>query len=219
LDVELAILYAILDRMLGGRGDAPPPRRAPSDIELPLAARIVRVFLTSLREAWQNILPLQFETLQVGSHPRLIRVLPADETVAVVGFALTIGNRQGMMRLCLPCRALRQIADKLSGGRTEPSAATESEEGASERDGAGKTGAEVTVTLATTSITRSELRSLRVGDIILTETPADAPAIVSIDGVARFHAKPGASAGRKAAAISDPEAKADGATGEDRATA
>ena len=43
LDVELAILYPMLDRLLGGgHDDEPSPRRPPSDIELPLAARIVR---------------------------------------------------------------------------------------------------------------------------------------------------------------------------------
>ena len=128
LDVELAILYPMLDRLLGGHGDDPPPRRPPTDIELPLAGRIVRLFLKDLHEAWQGVLPLRFEVLQVGSHPRLLRVLPSDETVVLVSFALTIGNRQGMMRLCLPCRAIRQIADKLTArGRMEPSAAARQE--------------------------------------------------------------------------------------------
>ena len=128
LDIELAILYPMLDRLLGGHADDPPPRRPPSDIELPLAGRIVRVFLKDLQEAWQGVLPLRFEVLQVGSHPRLLRVLPSDETVVLVSFALTIGNRQGMMRLCLPCRAIRQIADKLTArGRMEPSAAVAQE--------------------------------------------------------------------------------------------
>ncbi len=214
LDVELAILYPILDRMLGGRGDEPPPRRALSDIELPLAARIVRVFLANLRDVWQNILPLQFESLQVGSHPRLLRVLPADETVVVLGFTLSIGNRQGMMRLCLPCRALRQVADKLSGGgRMEPSAAREPEADSRER------GADVAVTLATTSISASELRGLCVGDVIVTETPADAPAVVSIDGAATFCGRPGVSQGKKAIAITQQRVDEDRVTGENNATA
>jgi flagellar motor switch protein FliM len=209
LDVELAILYPILDRLLGGRADAPSPRRPPSDIELPLAGRIVRVFLRELQEAWERVLPLQFEVLQVGSHPRLLRVLPCDETVVLISFALTIGNRQGMMRLCLPCRAIRQAADKLTGrGWTQPSAATESVDISSECGDSGNPGAEVGVTLATTSIAASELYGLRVGDIIVTETSADTPAVVSIDGMPRFRGKPGASQGQKAIVLLLPAADA-----------
>ena len=206
LDVELAILYPILDRLLGGHGDDPPPRRSPTDIELPLAGRIVRLFLKDLHEAWRDVLSLRFEVLQVGSHPRLLRVLPSDETVVLVSFALTIGTRQGMMRLCLPCRAIRQIADKLTArGRMEPSAAVASGEGSTDDADDCSPGAEVAVTLASTSITASELAGLCVGDVIVTETAADSPAVVSIDSQPRFHGKPGASQGRKAVVLSPPD--------------
>jgi flagellar motor switch protein FliM len=205
LDVELAILYPIIDRLLGGRADDPPPRRAPSDIELPLAGRIVRVFLTNLREVWQGVLPLRFEVLQVGSHPRLLRVLPSDETAVLLSFAIVIGNQQGMMRLCLPCRAIRRIADRLADrGRMESPVATDHEEGSTDCGASDGPGAEVAVTLATTSITASELSGLRIGDIIVTETTPDSPAVVLIDGTPRFRGKPGASQGRKAVALSLP---------------
>jgi flagellar motor switch protein FliM len=204
LDVELAILYPILDRLLGGgHADEPSPRRPPSDIELPLAARFVRLFLKELQEAWQSVLPLQFETLQVGSHPRLLRVLPSDETVAVVRFAVTIGNRQGMMRLCLPGRAIRRIADKLAD-QTRDAASDAAEDAPSDNADDASRGAELVATLATTSIAASDLDGVRVGDIILTETAADTPAVVSIDGQPKFHAKPWASQGRKAVVLSSP---------------
>ena len=46
--------------------------------------------------------------------------------------------------------------------------------------------------MATSSIAAGDLRSLRVGDIIATETDAASAAIVSIDGKPKFRAKPGA---------------------------
>ncbi len=206
LDVELAILYPILDRLLGGHGDDPPPRRPPTDIELPLAGRIVRLFLKDLHEAWRGVLPLRFEVLQVGSHPRLLRVLPSDETVVLVSFALTIGNRQGMMRLCLPCRAIRRIADKLTARcRMQPSSTSVSGEGSTNDAADCSLGVEVAVALASTSIAASELAGLCVGDVIVTETAADSPAVVSIDGQPRFGGKPGACQGRKAVVLSPPD--------------
>jgi flagellar motor switch protein FliM len=189
LDVELAILYPLLDRMLGGGHEhEPPPRRALSDVELPLAARIARVFLEQLRQTWQSVLPMRFEVLQVESRPQRLRALPSEETVAVVGFALTIGDQHGMMRLCVPCRALRQIGDKLAGSPAEDDDASL---------------AELVVTLATSSIAVGDLRGLHVGDIITTETDADSAATVSIDGELKFRAKPGVCDGRKAVVLSE----------------
>jgi flagellar motor switch protein FliM len=189
LDVELAILYPMLDRMLGGgHENEPPPRRALSDVELPLAARIARLFLDHIRQAWQSVLPLQFEVLQVESHPQRLRALPSEETAAIVDFTLTIGEQQGMMRLCVPCRAIRQLGDKLAGSSREVDDASF---------------AEVAATLATSSIAVGDLRGLHVGDILVTESDVDSAAIVSIDGQPKFHAKPGACDGRMAVVLSE----------------
>jgi flagellar motor switch protein FliM len=196
LDVELAILYPMLDRMLGGgHEDEPPPRRALSDIELPLAARVARAFLERLRLVWQEVVPLKFEVLQVESQPRRLRALPSEETVVIVGFALTIGGQQGMMRLCVPCRAVRQLADKLTGVRTVIDADI-----ADEVDGSLT---EAVVTLASTSLAAGDLRGLHVGDVIATETDADGAAIVSIGGAPKFRGKPGACDGCKAVVLSE----------------
>jgi flagellar motor switch protein FliM len=189
LDVELSILYPMLDRMLGGgHENEPPPRRALSDVELPLAARIARLFLDHLRQAWQSELPLRLDVLQVESHPKRLRVLPSEETVAILDFSLTIGEQHGMMRLCVPCRAIRQIADKLASDSLDVEDASL---------------AEVAATLATSSIAVGDLRGLRAGDIIVTETDVDSAAIITIDGLPKFRAKPGMCDGRKAAVLSE----------------
>ena len=59
------------------------------------------------------------------------------------------------------------------------------------------------VTLAETQISAGELADLRVGDIIATETAAEGPAIVSIEGTAKFRAKPGVFQGRKAVRLTE----------------
>ena len=123
LDVELAILYPILDRMLGGRGDEPPPRRPPSDIELPLAGRIVRVFLDESSAKSGRTFSRCSSNCCKSEPPALLRVLPADETVVLLGSRF---DRQsaGYDAAVLAVPGVRQVADKLSrGGRMEPSAA------------------------------------------------------------------------------------------------
>lgn len=193
LDIEPSILHPMIDRLLGGGGEEePPPDRPLTEVELCLAARIVRLFLQECRHAWENVVDLKLDVLQVESNPRLLRVLPADELVILVGFELSVGELSGLMRFCLPCRAIQSVGDKLLPenpapiNRSIPSLL-----------------AEVRATLAETSITAAELADLCVGDIIATETAVDSPAMVSVQGVSKFHAKPGVYQGHKAVRLTE----------------
>jgi flagellar motor switch protein FliM len=189
LDIEPAILYPMIDRLLGGRGDEPPPERPLSDIELPLALRIIRLFVERLRRVWNSTGELKFEVAQVESNPRLLRVLPADEAVVAVGFQVSVGDIQGLMRLCLPCRAVQRLGDR----QTHPSARRENDDLV-----------ELAVTLATTPIASGDLKGLRVGDIIATETAAGTPVIVSIAGEPKFRGQPGVCQGHNAVRLIEP---------------
>ena len=57
--------------------------------------------------------------------------------------------------------------------------------------------------LADTHITTGDLIGLRVGDVITTEKDIHSPIAVSVEGVVKYHAKPGAFKGRKAIEIAD----------------
>jgi flagellar motor switch protein FliM len=192
LDIEPSILHPMIDRLLGGAAEDEPPRRPLTDIEWCLAARIVRVFLEECRSAWRPVVDLKFDVLQVESNPRLLRILPADELVVLVGFEVAIGELRGMVRFCLPCRALERLGDRLLPEHPVPINQPGSDPLAAIR-----------VTLAETQISARELADLRVGDIIATETAADSLASVSIEGATKFRAKPGTYQGRKAIRLTE----------------
>jgi flagellar motor switch protein FliM len=196
LDIERPILYPMIDRLLGGAADnEPPPRRPLSDIEVSLAARITRLFLKHLDAAWKKWVELKLDVLQVESDGRSSRILSSDEPLVLVAFQVNVGQSHGLIRLAIPCRAVRQIHElcQVDG----------SSDSQQEQPG-GAQAVLLEVVLAISSIGSEELASLRVGDIIATETAADAPAIVSIDGKPRFHASAGLCEGRKAIRLLEP---------------
>jgi flagellar motor switch protein FliM len=193
LDIEPAILQPMIDRLLGGAGEAEPPWGRPlTEIELCLTSRIVRMFLQECCSAWKSVLDLRLDVLQVEDNPRLLRILPADELVMLARLEITAGPRRGALRFCLPCRAIQRIGDRLSS-EPLPSLARPLPMSL----------ADVRVTLAETQITAGQLADLRVGDIIATETAVDSPATVSIDGAAAFLAKPGVYQGRRAVRLTE----------------
>lgn len=201
LDINPSILYPIIDRLLGGGKESSPVSRRPlTEIELTLVSRITSLFLRELRIAWENVLELQLHVVRVESNPQLVQIVPPNEVVVLISFELTIGDVRGMMNLCIPFNSIERIGGKLTANTWFAYGTSEvSEESrqalSSQIDGAS---VELGVTLAETTITTEDLLELRVGDVITTSKDAREPLKVSVNGVTKFLAYPGAFKGRKA---------------------
>ena len=60
LDINLSLLFPIIDRLLGGGSDPTPPARRPlTEIELRLVSRITDLFCKEMKHAWENVLELE----------------------------------------------------------------------------------------------------------------------------------------------------------------
>jgi len=207
LDINPSILYPIIDRLLGGgRETGPPARRPLTEIELRLVARITTLFLEELRRAWENVLELKLSVARVESNPQLVQIVPPNEVVVLISFEVTLGEIRGMMNLCIPFNSIERIGNKLSAnswvsyGRRHATADTIQQVTKNLRGAL----VEVIAHLADTKISTGDLLGLRVGDIITTEKDVNAPLSVSVEGVPKFKARPGALKGRKAIQVEQP---------------
>jgi flagellar motor switch protein FliM len=108
-----------------------------------------------------------------------------------------------MMNLCIPFNSIERIGNKLSAnswisyGKRTSNPQTRDLLGTSMRDAL----VEMVVRLAETRISTGDLIGLRVGDIITTEKDQSETLDVLVQGVPKFHARPGACKGRKAIQI------------------
>ena len=206
LDINPSILYPIIDRLLGGGREAGPLARRPlTEIELRLVSRITGLFLHELQHAWENVIDLKLEVVQVESNPQLVQIVPPNEVVVLISFELTIGDLRGMINLCIPYNAIERIGGKLSANSWisygKRQATPESIEQISRKVYTSLV--DVNVRLAQTHINTGELIGLKVGDIITTEKDVHSPLVVSVEGIPKFLANAGAFKGRKAIVIHD----------------
>jgi flagellar motor switch protein FliM len=204
LDINPSILYPIIDRLLGGgREGGPLARRPLTEIELRLVSRITGLFLDELHHAWENVLDLKLQVVQVESNPQLVQIVPPNEVVVLISFELTIGDLRGMMNLCIPYNAIERIGGRLSANSWSAYGRFQSTpESVQQISSAVCTSlVEICVRLAQTRISAGELISLRVGDIITTQKDVHSPLVVSIEGVPKYGARPGAFKGQKAICI------------------
>jgi flagellar motor switch protein FliM len=201
LDINLSLLFPIIDRLLGGGNDAAPPARRPlTEIELRLVSRITDLFCKEMKHAWENVLDVDLSIDRVESNPQLVQIVPPNEVVVLISFEITLGDARGMMNLCIPFNSIERISNRLSANNWVSYGTKKATPENIKRISGQLSDAvvEVVVELAETNISTSDLIGLRVGDIIATEKDVERPLVVSIEGRPKFHAQPGAFKGRKA---------------------
>ncbi len=197
LDLSPALLYPILDCLLGGGKQAfPLPQRPPTELEQRLAKRVVRMLLDELHDAWEPLLAVNLSIERIESQAQRVRVVAPGEGVATLTFQARVAEQSGELTLCLPHRAIRKIVDKLLVGEFHggDAAALQLLPGT---DGE----AELTAYFDAESISATELDNLRVGDVLLSDLDIDGLIDVSVDGRPTFKARPGAAQGRRAIAL------------------
>jgi flagellar motor switch protein FliM len=205
LDVNPNLLYAMIDRLLGGgREPGLIALRPLTEIELRLASRVTKLFLRELEQAWQPTTELSLTIDRVESNPRLVLSAPSNEVVVLAGFETRINELRGAITLCLPAASLAPFAARISPAAERSSSPGLTKGSAPPPEGdTARASVELVVLLAETKIPIPDLHNLRVGDIIATEQKVGSPLAVTVEGKISFCAHPGAVEGRKAVRIEE----------------
>ncbi|MDR1957522.1 MAG: flagellar motor switch protein FliM [Planctomycetaceae bacterium] len=206
LDINPSVLYPMIDRMLGGgREPSLTTRRPLTEIELRLVSRITNLFLNEMKHAWENVLELDLKVIQVESNPQLIQIVPPNEVVVLVCFEVALIEVRGIINLCIPYNAIERISGKLASnswvtyGRRQATPQSIEKISKSIRNML----VELKVKLGHTKIALNDLMQLRVGDVICTQKNVNTPLLVSVEGIPKYWAKPGAYKGYTAIQIED----------------
>ena len=169
LEISTNVVYAIIDRMLGGIGLAPEKVRSFTEIEIVLIERIVRQILQIMNNSWSNIIDADFKLEQIETNAQFAQLASPNETIAIITLDAHIGDVQGMMNICIPYLVIEPIINQLS------SRYWFSEQYADENDRKladvlasqiETTELELKAVLGKTEINVKDLLELQVGDVI-----------------------------------------------------
>jgi flagellar motor switch protein FliM len=203
LELSPLIIYPIIDRLLGGSNqDLFIPQRAMTVIEQRLIQRILNRGMSALTEAWESVKQIQFSLGEMESNPHIVQIVPPNEVVVVINFEIKMTSRAGTMNLCIPFNVIEPLVEHLSSRNwTSPQRKGERVwEPAIGRRLSDAT-LEITGILAETTMTIGELRNLEVGDVVMTEKPASAPAAILAGGQPKFFGELGQYRGKRALKI------------------
>jgi len=112
LEVNPAIAFAMIDRMLGGAGRPLSLARALTEIEQNVLDSVVKILLDGLTEGWRPIVQLAFGIQGHETRPRMLQVVSLNEVVVMVVFEAKIGEATGMLNLCIPASIVENTASQ-----------------------------------------------------------------------------------------------------------
>lgn len=193
LDMSNNILFAIIERMLGGSGENNIiPDREYTEIEITLMERIFKRFCIYIQDALQNIPNCRVTLRQIDTNSRFIKAIRMEEIVEVVVYNVTVDKISGTFTACIPYSFVQAAAfmnDKDSDSSDGASASEE--ERKRHLTELQDTTVEVRGILGTATLSLQELNDLQVGDVIRLDQKNGDPILVTVNGNKWFWGEPG----------------------------
>jgi len=205
--IDLNLVFSIIDRLLGGPGWYPQKLRDLTDIERTLMQRFMARMLNSYRESWNYLLTLSLKIEALDSNPQFIpRIIPLDQIVAFVSCELKVGDMTGVMNFCLPYLVLQQIGPQLSDFQWSPSVVAgrgmTDEDIAQLARNVERAPVDVKVELGKTIVSLRDLIALQPGDLLMFDKSVDEPLAVTVNDREKFKVFPGVNRDKLAVRVS-----------------
>lgn len=205
IEIKQNLVFAIIDRMLGGRGEFTGKIRELTDIERTVVERVIMRMLELLEEAWSTVVDVRFRYENLETNPFFVQICPATDMVLLVIMKLKVGDVEGMISICIPYFLMEPIMDKLSSQQWFASTGRRSDEGAGElvRRHLDRVRVPVALELGHTVLSVSDILQVSVGDVIKLDDKVGDLLDVRVGNTVKFRAVPGTSNGNFAAEISE----------------
>ena len=191
LEMEYSLVFTLLDRLLGGPG-RPVERAAFTDIERPLVLALAERMMLAFKSAWESILQIDPHIEGMETSAQFVQIAPPSDIVIAVLMEARVSDRRDAMSLCVPHMVIKPITPRLSsqnwvassGKRTTPllrQALTQH---------LCHSPLTCVARLGRTTMRLRELLQLKVGDLIVLDTPAHGAIDLLVEGRGKFRGKP-----------------------------
>ncbi|MFK2825004.1 flagellar motor switch protein FliM [Bacillus sp. B190/17] len=194
MEVNPNIAYAVLDRLLGGRGESVNHVEGLTEIETKIMSNVFERAFENYREAWVNLVEIDPLMTNFEVNPQFLQMVSPNETVVVISLDTTIGETTGMINICIPHVVLEPIIPQLSVHywmQNPDRKERKPEEVENLQNRIQKAEVSVVSELGGATITIEDFLALANGDVIELEKSIDEPLIVKVGDVPKFIAQPG----------------------------
>lgn len=203
LEVNLGLVFTIIDRLFGGKGIPIEKLRAITDVEETVVRRLVLRMLSDLRDAWQVVGDIKPKLDFIETNPQFVQIVPPNDMVLLITFEIRIGDTEGILNLCIPYIVLEPIVTKLNAQFFYANVTKQfsDEELEAIKTKLKRSIVPVVAELGSTPMKFRDLVNLRVGDCIRLNNRVDEELKIKIANMYKFLATPGISGSSRAVTI------------------
>lgn len=193
MEVNPNIAYAMLDRLLGGKGTPVNKVDSLTEIETRIMSQLFQRTLESFTEAWSSVIEIDPIMEELEVNPQFLQMVSPNETVVVISLSTTIGETSGMINICLPHVVLEEILPKLSVHYWMQTKRKQRQQGEVEKLERTIHTAPLLIQaeLGQSEITIQEFLNLGVGDVIELNQSINEPLNIIVGGEYKYKAQPG----------------------------
>jgi len=186
------LVFSIIDRMLGGKGEFSGKVRELTDIEKTVTERVMMRMLELLEDSWSTVVDVRFRFESMESNPFFVQICPPRDMVLLVIMKLKVGDIEGMMSLCFPYFLMEPIVDKLSSQQWFASTSRKRDE--DEREcivsSLGSVRIPLSLELGHTVLSLADVYALEPGDVIRLDETRESDISIRVGNHVRFKARP-----------------------------
>jgi flagellar motor switch protein FliM len=200
IELNPAVAFAMIDRILGGSGESGAPQRALTEIEQNVVDAVIKLILDHLTETWRPVIDIRFHIHARETRPQMLQVASWNEVVVLLAFDLKVGETRGLLNLCVPASVIEATGAGFSQGwqqtRREPTAVEQQWL----TENLGRVRLPVTTDVQTRLKTR-ELIHLQPGHVLSLGVPAETEVNVRVGNIIKFKGRLATASGRAAVRI------------------
>lgn len=195
MELSLNIGYAIIDRMLGGKGTALERAKDFSEIEMAILEKILVVCMQMLREPWKNVVEIEPVLDRIETNPQFAQIIAPSDMIAIVTLNIKIGDVEGLMNICLPFFTLEDIMDNLNTKFWYSTIHESTDENYQEYLEAlvKRVSVPIRAILGRSSVSVNDFMNLQIDDIIRLDSEINGDLTVYVGNIKKFTAVPGSS--------------------------
>lgn len=193
MEVNPNIAYALLDRLLGGKGNSVNRVDSLTEIDTLLMSQLFEKAASNLEEAWASLVEIDPILEDFEVNPQFLQMVSPNETVVVVSFATEVGEVSGMINICIPHIVLEPIISKLSVHYWMQTVAKDRNPESYENISSNlqQANIEAKAILGHAEITIDQFLNLDVNDLVTLDQTIDEALLLEINEMPKFYVQPG----------------------------
>lgn len=166
LTVDLPIMFAMIERMLGGQMITAAPSRELTEIERALASTLMEGMLAVLTDAWSELIDIELRLRGIEENAQLAQIVRGNEPSAVVTMHVTLGTLKGAVSMCVPYSSIESVIDGLAAHRYLASGGEDLASRGSLQESLQSVDVDVRAQIAPARVAMQSILDLQPGDVL-----------------------------------------------------